>query len=79
MWSIAATFYVMLTGRYPRPQKPGQDPIQAILKNKLIPIRQRDASIPQPIADVIDRALLTNKRARYETAGFMLAALDKAW
>jgi len=64
VWSIAATFYMMLTGTYPREQKPGQDPIQVILKGQPILIRQREPSIPQAIADVIDRALLVNTALR---------------
>ncbi len=40
VWSLAATFYNMLTGSYPRDFGAGRDPIEVILQDEPISIRQ---------------------------------------
>ncbi|MGK7944685.1 MAG: protein kinase [Microcystaceae cyanobacterium] len=56
IWAVAATLYNMLTGCYPRDLE-NKDPFLEILQDTPIPIRQRDATIPQPLAKIIDLAL----------------------
>ena len=75
VWAMGATCYNILTGTYPRISQPGQDPVDVVLNGRIIPIRQRDAQIPQNIAAVIDRSLAQNPKDRYQTAGEMLSAL----
>lgn len=79
IWAMGATCYNILTGTYPRSQRPGQDPIDAILRNDIVPLRQRASHIPAPIAGVIDRALATIERDRYQHAGEMYEALLHAF
>ncbi|MCH7571620.1 MAG: protein kinase, partial [Planctomycetes bacterium] len=57
VFSIGATFYVMLTGRLPRDLRTGQDPIEMVLRGKAVPIRKVAKDIPKGVADVIDRSL----------------------
>ena len=78
VWSTGATFYHMLTGQLPRQFVRGQDPLEAILQGPIIPIRQRDSSIPVSIAEVIDCSLNNSPADRYQNAGEMLLALRKA-
>lgn len=78
VWSLAATFYEMLTGALPRDFPKDKDPIEVILGGKVIPIHVRDRCIPSPLAEVLDRALANNVQDRYADAGEMLAALKKA-
>lgn len=78
VWSIAATFYNMLTGLYPHNFRPKQDNIAEILNGKIVSIRQRDSNIPAELAGVIDRALSNDVKARYQDAGEMLKALNQA-
>ncbi len=78
VWSMAATFYNMLTGRTPRDFPRGRDPIEVILRDAIIPIRQRDRTIPKPLAEVIDRALLNFPIDRHQDASVMLEVLAKA-
>lgn len=78
VWSIAATFYNMLTGGFPRELRRGQDPIEMILRTPVVPIGRRDASIPRKVAEVIDRALEVNVKNRYQDARAMLKAMRKA-
>lgn len=56
IWAVAACLYNMLTGCFPRNFT--GDPFLAVLENNLISIRQRDATIMQPLAQVIDLALV---------------------
>lgn len=75
VWSTGATFYHMLTGQLPRHFVHGQHPLEAILQGPVIPIRQRDASLPKPLAAVFDRSLRDDPAERFRDAGEMLQAL----
>jgi len=78
VWSTAATFYAMVTGNYPRDPLAGRDPIQTILETPVVPIRNRDAAIPKPLANVIDTALSSDDAKRYPTAVEFRTALSSA-
>lgn len=67
VWAAAACLYAMLTGCLPRNLQ-GQDPFLAVLQSDAVPIRDRTSSIPQPLATVIDRALIDNPEIYYKSA-----------
>ena len=67
VWATVASLYYMLTGAYPRNFK-GIDPMLAVLKNQPVPIRSRNASIPQPLADLIDLALKDHRDLHFQSA-----------
>ncbi len=77
VWSMAATFYNMLTGQYPRDFRRGKDPMDIILNGQIIPIRTRDSGIPRGVAKVVDRALSNDAKARPQNAEAMRKALEK--
>ena len=77
VWSLGATFYDMLTGQLPRNFPKGADPVDIILKNEVIPIRQRAPSLPADLAAVLDKALQPLAKDRYQNAGEMLKAMQK--
>ena len=77
VWSMGATFYAMLTGMCPREFQPGQDPMEAVLRGAVIPVRDRDPAISASLAELIDRALTTDPKQRYQDAGEMLGALQR--
>jgi serine/threonine-protein kinase len=77
VWSIAATFYFMLTGAPPRETPIGVDPLAAVLAGVSIPIRDRDHNIPKPLAAVIDHALAVDHKKRFQNAA-EFNALTKA-
>jgi eukaryotic-like serine/threonine-protein kinase len=56
IWAAAACFYYMLTHDYPRNLGKNVQ-LASILESPVIPIRDRSPQIPQPLAEVIDRAL----------------------
>jgi hypothetical protein len=77
VWSLAATFYYMLTGRPPRTLQPGKDPIELVLRGGFTPIREVRPDMPRKVAKVIDRALDDEMRERYADAAEFLRALNK--
>ncbi|HEY5316054.1 MAG TPA: FHA domain-containing serine/threonine-protein kinase [Pirellulales bacterium] len=78
VWSIAATFYNMLTGQFTRNFRKDVDPVRVILNEEPISIRQRDPSIPQPLAEVIDHALQDDQSKRYQSVAELEAELRRA-
>jgi serine/threonine protein kinase len=78
VWAVAATLYNMLTGALPRDFPAGADPIMVILRERAVPIRERDRSIPQRLAAVIDEALIDNPQIAVQTADELKGALQDA-
>lgn len=78
VWSMAATFYNMLTGTVPYEFSKGRDPIDVILNEDPVPIRERDKTVPSKLGAVLDRALAKKARDRYQTASDLAAALTSA-
>jgi serine/threonine protein kinase len=75
VWSMAATLYYLLTGQYARDFGAHPDPLAVILRGGVVPIRRRDASVPEELAGVIDRALSDEAEERYPTAREFASAL----
>jgi serine/threonine protein kinase len=78
VWSIAATFYNALTGRYPLEFSSNRDPVEVILHDEPIPVRRRDSNIPVKVATVLDRALSTDTSRRFQTAAELRTAFVQA-
>lgn len=78
VWSVGATFFHLLTGTFPREEKPGQDPVAAILKGNIAPIRSHVPDLPERVAAVIDRSLRNQASERYADAAEMWSALGLA-
>ncbi|MHC5740951.1 MAG: protein kinase domain-containing protein [Nostoc sp.] len=76
IWAVAACLYNMLTGCFPRNFT--GDPFLAVLQNNPIPIRQRDATIMQPLAQVIDLALIDKPEIHFKSAAEFKQALLSA-
>ncbi|MEH2172656.1 protein kinase domain-containing protein [Nostoc sp.] len=76
VWAVAACLYNMLTGCFPRNFT--GDPFLAVLQNNPIPIRQRDATIMQPLAQVIDLALVDKPEIHFKSAAEFKRALLNA-
>ncbi|MEH2164112.1 MAG: protein kinase [Nostoc sp.] len=76
IWAVAACLYNMLTGSFPRNFT--GDPFLAVLQNEPIPIRERDATIRQPLAQVIDLALVDKPEIHFKSAAEFKQALLSA-
>ena len=68
IWAAAASYYNMLTGQFPRDFAPGKNPCMVLMTGGIVPIRQRDSSIPVKLAAVIDRALQEVPEIGYKSA-----------
>ena len=77
VWSLAATFCVMLTGALPRDFPKGKDPLEVILHGRIIPVQERNRHVPGSVAKVLDRALSNNVKDRFADAGVMLEAMKR--
>jgi len=78
VWSLAATFYFMLTGQFPYPFDGKRDPIDVILNESIVPIEKRDKTLPVRLAAAINKALSVHSAQRYSTAKEFHYDLTKA-
>lgn len=77
VWSAAACLYNMITGTYPRNFRAGGDKFLVVKQNSPIPIRQRMASVPSKLAELIDNALAEDgKPSPLRTASGLKLALQ---
>lgn len=91
VYSMGATLYYLLTGRYqfrfPAPldqaknvlkgERP-KDPILIILEDPFIPIREQNPNIPVPLAQVVDRAITRSEKERFQSAKELKDAIEMA-
>jgi serine/threonine protein kinase len=77
IWSVAATLYAMLAGKYPR-RFGKKDPLLVVLRSDAIPIRQREPSLPKSLAEAIDLALQDQPTIHFKTAMEFRQALEAA-
>ena len=77
VWSLGATFYRVLTGTPPRPCPEGRDPMEVVLRDGHVPVRQLAPRLPPALARVIDKSLAIETAERYQDAGEMYRALKE--
>jgi len=75
VWSFAASLYQLLTGKFPYRFDPKRDPIDIILNENPVPIRDRMPTLTKEIATVIDKSLEKNPKNRLGNASEILEAL----
>jgi hypothetical protein len=76
VWSFAASLYQLLTGKFPYRFDPKRDPIDIILNENPVPIRDGMPGLQKEISTVIDKALVRNPKDRFPDAGKLLAAIS---
>ncbi|WP_199248068.1 FHA domain-containing protein [[Phormidium] sp. ETS-05] len=64
IWAVAACLYYMLTGTYPR-NFDKKDPWLVVLQTHPVPVQKHLPSLTQPLADLIDMALIDYPRMRF--------------
>jgi hypothetical protein len=77
IWALGATMYNLITGEFPRDFSHGRDPLEVILHGEIVPIRKREASIHEELAEIIDHSVQNEPEDRYQHAGEMLSALKR--
>ncbi|KJU81836.1 serine/threonine protein kinase [Candidatus Magnetobacterium bavaricum] len=78
VWSMAASLYYLLTGKFPRDFPKGKDPWYIVLQSRPVPILNRDPKIPKRLAEVIDEALIDQPEIKFKTAIGLKRALEGA-
>ena len=84
IYAASATLYWLLTGQYVRnfdvlDERPElKNPYSVILEDRIVPIRERNAAIPDSLARVIEIALDYEPEKRFQTAIEMAQALEQA-
>jgi serine/threonine-protein kinase len=68
VWSLAATFYFMLTGQFPYPFAANRDPIDVILNETIISIENRNPFLPKALCLEINHALNPHAKKRPQSA-----------
>ena len=78
IYGVGMTAYSLLTGCLALELSKNSsvnDTIRAIFEQPAVPLRQRAPHMPQPVCDIIDRALAKDPAQRWQTAGAMRNAL----
>jgi serine/threonine protein kinase len=75
VWSIAATFYFMLTAVFPYPFTKDRDPIDVILNEQVVPIEKWDKTLPKQFCDQINRSLSPKSSERHSSARLLGEAI----
>ncbi|WP_405640095.1 protein kinase domain-containing protein [Streptomyces uncialis] len=78
VWATAACLYWLLTGTTPRDYPPDRDPVAVSLRAPVVPVRERDRSVPPGLAEVLDEALVDTPAIRVTTAAGLARALVAA-
>lgn len=78
VWSLAATFYFMLTGKYPYDFPAKRDPIGIVLNERIVPIEKRRGDLPKAFVRVIGQALSVRPQDRFQDAVSFGRALQDA-
>ncbi|WP_217510231.1 protein kinase domain-containing protein [Streptomyces vilmorinianum] len=78
VWAAAACLYWMLTGATPRDFPAHKDPVAIALREPVVRIGDRGASIPPRLADVVDAALVDTPRIQVRTAAELARALRES-
>lgn len=75
IYSVGATLYRLLSGAFPHEVPSGRSPVLAVLKDPIVPIRQRLPEVQEALEALIEKALSFEPSARFASAGEMRRAL----
>jgi serine/threonine-protein kinase len=75
LWAVGAILFECLTGRPPHLGKTYEEVIVGICSVDATDVRDHDASVPEPVADVVATALARNRDDRYASARDFFDAL----
>ncbi len=77
VWSIGASMFTALTGAYVHEAATPSEVLIAAATQPAPKVRRLRRDVPPSVADVVDRALEFDPRARWDTARSMLEALSR--
>jgi serine/threonine-protein kinase len=75
IWSVGATMFTLLTGRFLHAASPSKNLVVAAATESVPPVLSLEPDLYPPLAALIDRAVKMNKEERWPNARAMLEAL----
>jgi hypothetical protein len=78
IYSLGASFYLMLTGRTPYTGDSGREIALKHIKEALVPVREVNPEIPDRIDAIVRRMMAKEAKDRYQSATKLLEDLRKA-
>ncbi|MFO0741809.1 MAG: serine/threonine-protein kinase [Labilithrix sp.] len=78
IWAVGATMFTLLSGRHVFEGRTASELLLAAMCETAPPVRQILSSIPSDVAEIVDRALLPERDARWPDARTMQAAIRDA-
>ncbi len=79
LWAVGATMFALLTGQPAHRGRTANEILVAACTTQVPPVRSVAADVPQPVADVVDRALAFGRDARWPDARTMQDAGRRAY
>jgi serine/threonine-protein kinase len=76
IFSLGATLYNLLTGKFVWPFSEQEDPFVIIVQKEVVPLRDRGVTVPDAIREAIDRSLNKDPAKRFQSAAEMRSALQ---
>ncbi len=77
VFALGAVLYEMATGQQAFPAKTPAEGLEALLNKQPTPAESLNPAMPAELVRVIERALQKDKKARYQSAGEMVAELKR--
>src|SRR5512134_78645 len=78
VFALGCLFYELLTGRRPFDAESMHGVLFKIMQEDPVPVREAAPETPEPLAQVVEKALAKSPPDRFPNAGDMLAALRQA-
>lgn len=75
VFSLAASFYRLITNKYPREAQKGLDPLSVILNGKIVPLHSHVPDYHPGLASFLDQSLADDCNERFANGREMQAAL----